>query len=88
MTDTAIPIPDDTQERMAALTQQIQAFSDELTRALAGTVRDAERGMQALSRALTEHAEASAQRQRVRTMMPALTVRQTMVHGYVPYKEA
>lgn len=88
MTDTAIPIPDDAAERMATLTRQIREAADQLTAALATTARDAERGVQALSRALTGHAEASAQHHRVYSLMPDLTMRGVLVHGYVATEEA
>lgn len=88
MTDTAIPIPEDAAERMAALTRQIREAADQLTRALGTTVRDAEQGVREFARVWRQHEEASAQRWRVARMMPTLTVRGVMVHGYVAHKEA
>lgn len=88
MTDTAVPIPDDAAERMGALTRQIQEAADQLTRALSATVHDAGEGLRELGRVWREAEEASAQRTQVRRMMPALTVRGVLVHGYVPHKEA
>lgn len=83
MTDTAIPIPDDAQERMAA---QAQAALDAFTRAFAPVIHDMERGMAAAGRVLGEHMERSAQRWRVRRMMPALTMREVLVHGYTAFE--
>ena len=88
MTDTAIPIPDDLEARMDALNRQIRAAADQLTRALGTTVRDAELGVKALGRVWREYEERSAQRWRVRNLMPTLTVRGVLVHGYVPREEA
>lgn len=85
MTDTAIPIPDDAQARMAA---QAQAALDAFTRAFAPVIREVERGVAAAGRVLGEHMEASVARWRVRRMMPTLTMRGVLVHGYVPTGEA
>jgi hypothetical protein len=87
MTDTAIPIPDDAQARIDQFGQQMGDALATLTRAFGDLARDMERATAAAGRVLGEHMEASAARRRVRTLMPALTMRQTLVHGYVPYKE-
>lgn len=88
MTDTAIPIPDDLEARIAALGRQIQKAADQLTRALGTTAHDAELGVKALGRVWREYEERSAQRWRVCSLMPALTVRGVLVHGYVAFEEA
>ena len=88
MADTAIPIPDDLEARIAALGRQIQKAADQLTRALGTTAHDARRGIQALGKVWREHEERSAQHQRVHNLMPTLTVRGVLVHGYVALKKA
>lgn len=78
MTDIAIPIPDDVAaDRMDAFSAAWQPLFDDLAR-----------GLEAVGRSIRQSMEASAQRWRVRAMMPTLTVRGVMVHGYVAYKEA
>lgn len=85
MTDTATPTPDDTQAR---IDQQAQAFSRTMIALGASIANDLERAATAVGRALREHTERSAQRWRVRNLMPHLTMRAVMVHGYVPHREA
>lgn len=85
MTDTAIPIPDDLEAVMAP---RVEAALEVFRRAWAPVIRDTEQGLREFGRVWSESMEASAQRWRVRNTMPTLTVRQTLVHGYVRYKEA
>lgn len=82
--DTAIPIPDDLQAVMAP---RVEAALEVFRRAWAPVIRDMERGAAAAGRVLAAHMEASAARWRARSMMPALTMRDVLVHGYVPREE-
>ena len=84
MTDTAIPIPDDAQailDRHGAVTRSLaEAFAPVLQ-----AVHDAaEAGMRVMRQAMQE----AEQVRRVHALMPALTLRSVMVHGYVPRQEA
>jgi len=73
MNDTAIPLPADAEARFAALTDAWRPLFDELAC-----------GLEAAGRVLQESMETSAQYWAVASMMPTLSMRQTMVHGYVP----
>lgn len=85
MIETATPAPADTQ---ASIEQQVQAFSRTMIALGASIADDVERAATAAGRVLREHTERSAQRWRVRSLMPHLTLRDVLVHGYTPYKEA
>ena len=85
MIETATPAPADTQAR---IDQQAQVFSRTMIALGASIADDLERAATAAGRVLREHTERSAQRWRVRSLMPTLTLREVLVHGYVPHKEA
>lgn len=85
MTDTTIPTPENLQ---AGMMPGVEAALAAFRRAWAPVVEEMERTAHVVGRVLREHTERSAQRQRVRTMMPALTMQEVLVHGYTPNKEA
>ena len=84
MTDSAIPMPDDAQailDRHSAVTRSLaEAFAPVLQ-----AVHDAaEVGMATMRKAVQQ----MEQRRRVHAMMPTLTVRGVLLHGYVRFEEA
>ena len=88
MADTAIPIPDDAEHHAREQVQALVHVSSEVGRLVARDVERMGEAIRVMGRVLGESMERSAQRWRVRSLMPALTVRNVLVHGYVPYKKA
>lgn len=87
MTDTAIPIPDDADHHASDQVQALIHVTSEVGRLVARDVERIGQAFQTIGQALRESMERSAQRWRVRNLMPALTMRGVLTHGYVPYKE-
>ena len=85
MTDTAIPIPDDLHTVMMP---RVEAARAAVRRAWAPVIEEMERAAAAAGRTLQRSMERSAQRRRVRNLMPKLAMQEVLVHGYTPYKEA
>lgn len=85
MTDTAIPIPENLQTVMAP---RVESALDVFRRAWEPVIEMMEHSAQSAGRALQASMAAAEQRRRVRTMMPALTMQEVLVHGYTPNKEA
>lgn len=80
--NTADPDP---QSSIESREEQIQSAMHVLARGLAPALRDLERAAATAWRSLLALAQAAPDSWRLRGMMPALTLRGVLVHGYVPW---
>lgn len=84
MTDTVIPTPENLH---AVMMPGVEAALAAVLRAWAPVVEEVERASAAAGRTLQRSMGRSAQRRRVRNLMPKLAMQEVLVHGYTPHKE-
>ena len=84
MTETVNPIPENLQTVMAP---RVESALDVFRRAWEPVIEEMERASAAAGRTLQQSMERSAQRRRVRNLMPKMAMQEVLVHGYTPHKE-